>query len=95
MSIITQIQFPNDLYERLEQTAQAQNRSIDTLILDLITTSLESLDDNEDDDSDEYIKASFLQGWKEAMTGTQTRSVWDLLAELDDPDDGSEALYPQ
>ncbi|MDX2078202.1 MAG: hypothetical protein SFZ02_17350 [bacterium] len=86
MSIITQIQFPEDLYQRLEQTAQAQNRSIDTLILDLITSSLESLDET-DDDSDEYIKASFLQGWKEAMTGAPTRSAWDLLAELDDVED--------
>jgi len=85
MSIITQITLPNDLYERLEQTAHAQNRALDTLIVDLIASSLDTL--NEDDDSDDYIKASFLQGWKEAMTGTQTRSVWDLLAELDDPDD--------
>jgi hypothetical protein len=90
MSIITQIQFPNDLYERLEQTAQAQNRSIDTLILELITTSLESLNDNEDD-SDEYIKASFLQSWSEFMTGAPTRSAWDLLNELDTVEDNMPA----
>ncbi|MCU0482028.1 MAG: hypothetical protein MUE54_12590 [Anaerolineae bacterium] len=82
MSIITQITLPDDLYERLEQTAQAQNRALDTLIVDLITSSLDTLD--EDDDSDEYIIASFRQSWKEAMTGVQTRSIWDLLAELDD-----------
>lgn len=89
MSVITQITLPDDVYERLEQTAQAQNRAVDTLILDLITSSLDTLEN--DDDSDEYIIASFRQGWKEAMTGAPTRSVWDLLNELDDEDDDTQA----
>lgn len=82
MSIITQITLPDDLYERLEQTAQAQNRALDKLIVDLIASSLDTL--NEEDDSDEYIIASFLQSWREFITGAPTRSAWDLMAELDE-----------
>lgn len=89
MSIITQITLPDDLYERLEQTAQSQNRDIDMLIIDLLATSLDSM--NDEDDSDDYIKASFLQSWHEFMTGAPTRSAWDLLAELDDSDDDTQA----
>ena len=81
-TISQQLEVPSELYKRLEALAERQNRSIADLLLEAAEEFVD-LEWNEDESTDS-VKAAFLEGWHEAMTNVPTRSIWDVLEELDD-----------
>ena len=44
------------------------------------------------DDDDETIRKAFLEAWHEVMTNAPTRSIWDILAEIDDESDYEDSI---
>jgi predicted DNA-binding protein len=81
-TISQQIELPAELYERLAELSKRQKRSIADLLLEAAEEFVD-LEWNEDE-STESVKAAFMEGWHEAMTNAPTRSIWDVLEEIND-----------
>jgi predicted DNA-binding protein len=81
-TISQKIELPAELYERLAELSKRQKRSIADLLLEAAEEFVE-LEWNEDE-SIASVKAAFLEGWHEAMSNAPTRSIWEVLEEIDD-----------
>lgn len=82
MATISQnIELPSELYDRLNALAKRQKRSI----ADLLLEAAEEFVDLEwsEDESAASVKAAFMEGWHEAMTDAPSRSIWDILDEIE------------
>ena len=74
------IQLPDVLYRELENIANRYQRPIEEMVIEAIADYVSQYD--EDDEA--TIRKTFLEGWHEVMTDAPARSIWDILAEIDD-----------
>jgi len=74
------IHLPDALYQELENIANRHQRPIEEMVIEAIADYVSQYE--EDDEA--TIRKAFLEGWHEVMTNAPARSIWDILAEIDD-----------
>lgn len=74
------IQLPDALYQELENIANRYQRPIEEMVIEALADYVSQYE--EDDEA--TIRKAFLEGWHEVMTNAPARSIWDILAEIDD-----------
>jgi len=73
------IHLPDALYQELEAFANRHQRPITDIVIEVLADYVTQYEDD-----DESIRQAFLEGWHEVMTNAPARSIWDILAEIDD-----------
>ncbi|MCU0480776.1 MAG: hypothetical protein MUE54_06125 [Anaerolineae bacterium] len=73
------IELPDRLYQELETIAQRNQRSIEELLVEAVQGYVTY----QYEDDDETIRKEFLEGWHQVMTNAPTRSIWDVLDEIE------------
>ncbi len=77
------IELPDVLYQELETIAQQNQRSVEELLIEAVQGYVA----HQYEDDDETIRKEFLEGWHQVMTNVPTRSIWDVLDEIEnDPE---------
>lgn len=74
------IELPDAIYQELEAIANRHQRPLEEILIEAIQGYVAQYQE----DDDEIIRETFLAGWHEVMTDAPTRSIWDILAEIDE-----------